>query len=103
MNTSECSYCTTGDLETLSGKKMKSICLLLALASVTSVAVHSLYPESGNIASRKYAKKYLFIDTVNGVVILDGNKKLQSKTGEYVNQYIGTIYKSNGIMDIRLH
>ena len=47
------------DLENLSGKGWSKFVWLLALASVTGIASHPLYPETGCIAFGKFAVKLL--------------------------------------------
>ena len=63
MNIVGCKHClpanAAGGLENLSGRRMEPIGLVLALPSVTGIAIHSLYPETGCIACGECAVKLL--------------------------------------------
>ena len=60
MNPAECNYSQLVQLEALKNcqaKRWSPFVCLMALASVTGIAIHSLYPETGSIGSGRYAIK----------------------------------------------
>ena len=62
MNTPGCNHCQLVQLETLNSCQVKGwsqFVWLLALASVTCIAIHPLHPETGCIAFGKFAVKLL--------------------------------------------
>ena len=61
MNPAECNYSHPVQLEALEHCRVKRwspfVCLM-AFASVTGIAIHYLYPETGSIGSGRYAIKF---------------------------------------------